>query len=202
MEVEPAGEDIKNTWCTASYVTVSTVWSYTIIIYIIFLHYCLNNIEIISKYFHRKSYKEQVIFCYVRQPIAVSDISVYICLIWYLRSKSKERLNERQTCLSIFCLKTSLEWFETKVVPNHSLCSPVIIYIIHIHIMTWCQILCTMRLQCVAFRICMTCYRWKSTVLPGKLFFFQKNAQKQAFFEDTIPGSPDFGRSCMPNYWD
>ena len=44
MEVGPAGEDIKNTWCTASYVTVSTVWSYTIIIYIIFLHHYLNNI--------------------------------------------------------------------------------------------------------------------------------------------------------------
>ena len=53
----------------------------------------------------------------------------------------------------------------------------------------------------IAFRICMTCYRWKSTVLPGKLFL-QKNAEKQAFFEDTIPGYPDFGRSCMPNYWD
>ena len=35
-----------------------------------------------------------------------------------------------------------------------------------------------------------------------KTFFLQKNAEKQAFFEDTIPGSPDFGRSCMPNYWD
>ena len=35
-----------------------------------------------------------------------------------------------------------------------------------------------------------------------KTFFFQITAQKQAFLEDTIPGSPDFGRSCMPNYWD
>ena len=35
-----------------------------------------------------------------------------------------------------------------------------------------------------------------------KTFFLQKNDEKQAFFEDTIPGSPDFGRSCMPNYWD
>ena len=52
------------------------------------------------------------------------------------------------------------------------------------------------------FALNMTCHRWKSTVLPGKLFFSKKNASKQAFFEDTIPGSPDFGRSYMPNSWD
>ena len=34
-----------------------------------------------------------------RQPIAVSDISVYICLI-DIRSKSKEQLNERRAGLS------------------------------------------------------------------------------------------------------
>jgi len=34
-----------------------------------------------------------------RQPIAVSDISIYICLI-DIRSKSKEQLNERRVCLS------------------------------------------------------------------------------------------------------
>ena len=33
----------------------------------------------------------------------------------------------------------------------------------------------------IAFRICMTCYRWKSTVLPGKLFF-PKKRRKTAFF--------------------
>ena len=37
-----------------------------------------------------------------RQPIAVSDISVYICLIDIrFRSKSKEQLNERRAGLSI-----------------------------------------------------------------------------------------------------
>ena len=36
---------------------------------------------------------------YRRQPIAVSDISTYICLI-DIRSKSKERLNERRAGLS------------------------------------------------------------------------------------------------------
>ena len=35
----------------------------------------------------------------IRQPIAVSDISVYICLI-DIRSKSKEQLNERRAGLS------------------------------------------------------------------------------------------------------
>ena len=34
-----------------------------------------------------------------RQPIAVSDISIYICLI-NIRSKSKEQLNERRAGLS------------------------------------------------------------------------------------------------------
>ena len=34
-----------------------------------------------------------------RQPIAVSDISIYICLI-DIRSKSKEQLNERRAGLS------------------------------------------------------------------------------------------------------
>ena len=33
-------------------------------------------------------------------------------------------------------------------------------------------------------------------------FFFQKNAQKQPFLAAMNPGYPDFGRSCMPNYWD
>ena len=37
----------------------------------------------------------------VRQPIAVSDISVYICLI-DIKSKSKEQLNERRAGLSSF----------------------------------------------------------------------------------------------------
>ena len=36
-------------------------------------------------------------------------------------------------------------------------------------------------LRSYAFRICMTCYRWKSTVLPGKLFF-PKKRPKTAFF--------------------
>ena len=36
-----------------------------------------------------------------RQPIAVSDISIYICLI-DIRSKSKEHLNERRAGLSSF----------------------------------------------------------------------------------------------------
>ena len=36
-----------------------------------------------------------------RQPIAVSDISIYICLI-DIRSKSKEQLNERRAGLSKF----------------------------------------------------------------------------------------------------
>ena len=35
-----------------------------------------------------------------------------------------------------------------------------------------------------------------------KTFFFPKKRRKQAFLEDTIPGYPDFGKSCMPNYWD
>ena len=35
----------------------------------------------------------------IRQPIAVSDISIYICLI-DIRSKSKEQLNERRAGLS------------------------------------------------------------------------------------------------------
>ena len=43
--------------------------------------------------------------CY-RQPIAVSDISVYICLI-DIRSKSKEQLNERRTGLSNSIRKSS-----------------------------------------------------------------------------------------------
>ena len=34
-----------------------------------------------------------------------------------------------------------------------------------------------------------------------KTFFSQTNAKKQPFLADTIPGFPDFGRSCMPNYW-
>ena len=41
-----------------------------------------------------------------RQPIAVSDISVYICLI-DIRSKSKEQLNERRASLS------SVRWIES-----------------------------------------------------------------------------------------
>ena len=64
---------------------------------------------------------------------------------------------------------------------------------------TWCQILCSMRLQCVskiltphrmlqktwmiAFRICMTCYGWKSTVLPSKSCFSPKNRPRKAFFD-------------------
>ena len=36
-----------------------------------------------------------------RQPIAVSDISVYICLIDIIQNKSKEQLNERRAGLSI-----------------------------------------------------------------------------------------------------
>ena len=36
-----------------------------------------------------------------RQPIAVSDISIYICLI-DIRSKSKEQLNERRAGLSTY----------------------------------------------------------------------------------------------------
>ena len=40
----------------------------------------------------------------LRQPIAVSDISVYICLI-DIRSKSKEQLNERRAGLSICGVK-------------------------------------------------------------------------------------------------
>ena len=35
-----------------------------------------------------------------RQPVAVSDISIYICLI-NIRSKSKEQLTERRAGLSI-----------------------------------------------------------------------------------------------------
>ena len=46
----------------------------------------------------RTSTKVAVIFH--RQPIAVSDISVYICLI-DIRSKSKEQLNERRAGLSM-----------------------------------------------------------------------------------------------------
>ena len=73
-------------------------------------------------------------------------------------------------------------------------------------IKTWCQVLCTMRLQCVskilrprrmlqktwlilkltsgpiAFRICMTCFRWKSTVLPGKLVFSKKTPKNRLFW--------------------
>ena len=36
--------------------------------------------------------------------------------------------------------------------------------------------------------------------LTGKTFFFQKTPKKR-FLADTIPGFPDFGWSCMPNYW-
>ena len=41
-----------------------------------------------------------------RQPIADSDISIYICLI-DIRSKSKEQLNERREGLSIITLTTT-----------------------------------------------------------------------------------------------
>ena len=42
----------------------------------------------------------------------------------------------------------------------------------------------------------------KVDCFAGKTFFLQKNTKKQPFLADTIPGFPDFGRSCMPNYWD
>ena len=34
----------------------------------------------------------------------------------------------------------------------------------------------------IAFRTSLTCYRWKSTVLPGKLFFFQKTPKNCHFW--------------------
>ena len=47
-----------------------------------------------------------------RQPIAVSDISVYICLIDIsFRSKSKEQLNERRAGLSNLIMYYSLTTF-------------------------------------------------------------------------------------------
>ena len=51
-----------------------------------------------------------------RQPIAVSDISIYICLI-DIRSKSKEQLNERRAGLSnghVFVEKRSWTWAVNK----------------------------------------------------------------------------------------
>ena len=48
------------------------------------------------KIFHQFRLKVHV---KARQPIAVSDISIYICLI-NIRSKSKEQLNERRAGLS------------------------------------------------------------------------------------------------------
>ena len=48
------------------------------------------------KIFHQFQLKVHV---KARQPIAVSDISIYICLI-DIRSKSKEQLNERRAGLS------------------------------------------------------------------------------------------------------
>ena len=44
-----------------------------------------------------------------RQPIAVSDISIYICLIDF-RSKSEEQLNERRAGLSTFVPTTHELW--------------------------------------------------------------------------------------------
>ena len=109
MDVGPAGEDIKNTWCTASYVTVSTVWSYTIIIYIIFLHHYLNNIQIISKHFHRKSYKEQVQWRKHRSCNWLLVINISVC------------------CLApqIWCDAENENWHQDEYlqIKNHSSCS-------------------------------------------------------------------------------
>ena len=91
---------------------------------------------------------------------------------------------------------------------------------------TWCQILCTMRLQCVS-KILTPRWMLQNTLLIAKInlwtnsfqnmydmlqvrvarfarktFFSKKNAEKQPFLAARNPGSPDFGRSCMPNYWD
>ena len=44
----------------------------------------------------------------IRQPIAVSDISIYICLI-DIRSKSKEQLNEKRAGLSTLCYIVTLK---------------------------------------------------------------------------------------------
>ena len=40
----------------------------------------------------------------------------------------------------------------------------------------------------IAFRICKACYRWKSTVLPGKLFFSKKTPQNSLFWRQWIRG--------------
>ena len=37
--------------------------------------------------------------------------------------------------------------------------------------------------------------------LAGKTYFVQKKHLKTAFFGGKEFGLPDFGRSCMPNYW-
>ena len=40
----------------------------------------------------------------------------------------------------------------------------------------------------IAFRICVTCYRQKLTVWPGKSILCKKNPQKAPFLVDTNPG--------------
>ena len=54
-----------------------------------------------------------------RQPIAVSDISIYICLI-NIRNKSKEQLNERRAGLSneSFTCISRKDGNKTKIFPS------------------------------------------------------------------------------------
>ena len=145
--------------------------------------------------------------------------------IWNLVfSVSKQSRNKYLTIMYYQCLRTVLDSSAVSIIADwmnwQILCLSIQ------PIKTWCQILCTAQCSCnvlakfwrlvgcskrlhwqlkltagtIAFRICMTCYRWKSTVLPGKLFFSKKNAKKQPFLADTISGFPDFG-GFMPNYW-
>ena len=51
----------------------------------------------------------------------------------------------------------------------------------------------------IVFRICVTCYRQKLTVWPGKSSFCAKKHLKIAFFGGHESGLPDFGRPWTPN---
>ena len=54
--------------------------------------------------------------------------------------------------------------------------------------------------KCIAFQICMTCYRQKSAVWPEKLIESKKKP-KTAFFCGRIWASPNFGKIWRPNCW-
>ena len=52
----------------------------------------------------------------------------------------------------------------------------------------------------IAFRICATCYRQKSTVWPGKLIS-SKKTPKNSVFGGKKSASPHFGKIWRPNCW-